>query len=153
MPTKNSRARRWVKEGKAIGKWSDVGIYYVQLLEPAGEETQPVVVGLDPGKSYAGVGVQSTKFLPVLVQSEEVKNTDSFVANYILRFPINREQESVKAEQSHPLVSELMTWLKLQNLKKSISDTLEDLPIQINPKMSQSTAIRGNELVSLHQAK
>jgi hypothetical protein len=62
MPTKNSRARRWVKEGKAIGKWSDVGIYYVQLLEPAGEETQPVVVGLDPGKSYAGVGVQSTKF-------------------------------------------------------------------------------------------
>lgn len=62
MPTKSSRARRWVKEGKAIGKWLDVGIYYIQLLIPANEETQPVIVGVDPGKSYAGIGVQSAKF-------------------------------------------------------------------------------------------
>ncbi len=62
MPTKSSRARKWVKEGKAVGRWSDVGIYYVQLLVPAGEETQSVVVGVDPGKSYAGIGVQSAKF-------------------------------------------------------------------------------------------
>lgn len=62
MPTKSSRARRWVKQGKAMGKWSDVGIYYVQLLESSGEETQSVVVGVDPGKSYAGIGVQSAKF-------------------------------------------------------------------------------------------
>jgi len=62
MPTISSRARKWVKEGKAVGKWSDVGIYYVQLLEPSGEETQPVVVGVDPGKSYAGIGIQSAKF-------------------------------------------------------------------------------------------
>ncbi len=62
MPTKSSRARRWIDEGKAVGKWSDVGIYYVQLLAPSGEEVQPVVVGVDPGKSYAGIGVQSAKF-------------------------------------------------------------------------------------------
>lgn len=62
MPTKSSRARRWIKEGKAVGKWSDVGIYYVQLIKPTGEEIQPVVVGVDPGKSYAGIGVQSAKF-------------------------------------------------------------------------------------------
>jgi hypothetical protein len=62
MPTKSSRARRWVKEGKAIGKWSDVGIYYVQLLAPTCDKTQSVVAGVDPGKSYAGIGVQSTKF-------------------------------------------------------------------------------------------
>lgn len=62
MPTKSSRARKWVKEGKAVGLWSDVGIYYVQLLAPTGEETQPVVVGVDPGKSYAGIGVQSSRF-------------------------------------------------------------------------------------------
>ena len=30
MPTKPSRARRWVKEGKAIGKFNKLGIYYVQ---------------------------------------------------------------------------------------------------------------------------
>lgn len=62
MPTKSSRARRWVEQGKAVDRWSDVGIYYVQLLESSGEETQPVVVGVDPGKSYAGIGVQSAKF-------------------------------------------------------------------------------------------
>jgi hypothetical protein len=62
MPTKSSRARRWVKQGKAIGKWSDVGIYYIQLINLTGEETQPVVVGVDPGKSYAGIGVQSSLF-------------------------------------------------------------------------------------------
>ncbi len=62
MPTKSSRARRWLKEGKAVGKWSDVGIYYVQLINPTGEEIQPVVVGVDPGKSYAGIGVQSALF-------------------------------------------------------------------------------------------
>jgi hypothetical protein len=62
MPTKRSRARKWVKEGKAVGKWSDVGIYYVQLVVPTGEETQPVVAGVDPGKSYAGIGIQSVKF-------------------------------------------------------------------------------------------
>lgn len=62
MPTKSSRARRWVKEGQAIGKWSDVGIYYVQLVAPTGKTTQSVVVGVDPGKSYAGIGVQSAKF-------------------------------------------------------------------------------------------
>jgi hypothetical protein len=62
MPTKSSRARRWVREGKAVGKWSDLGVYYVQLITPTSEETQPVGVGVDPGKSYAGIGIQSAKF-------------------------------------------------------------------------------------------
>jgi hypothetical protein len=62
MPTKSSRARKWVKEGKAISRWSDVSVYYVQLVKSAGEEAQPVVVGVDPGKSYSGIGVQSAKF-------------------------------------------------------------------------------------------
>lgn len=63
MPTKPSRARRWVKEGKAIGKWSDAGIYYVQLVsEPSGLKTQPIVIGCDPGKLYSGIAVQSAKF-------------------------------------------------------------------------------------------
>jgi len=62
MPTKPSRARRWVKEGKAVGKWSDLGVYYVQLTTPpSAQEVQPIAVGVDPGKSYSGVGVQSAK--------------------------------------------------------------------------------------------
>ena len=63
MPTKPSRARKWVKGGKAIGKWSDMGIYYVQLLaEPSAKNTQPIVIGIDPGKLYSGIAVQSSKF-------------------------------------------------------------------------------------------
>ncbi|NJP10052.1 MAG: hypothetical protein HC866_11705 [Leptolyngbyaceae cyanobacterium RU_5_1] len=63
MPTKPSRARRWVRDGKAIGKWSDTGIYYVQLVnEPSDHKTQPIALGIDPGKSYSGIAVQSAKF-------------------------------------------------------------------------------------------
>lgn len=61
MPTKASRARRWILDGKAVGKWNDLGIYYVQLIqEPSGTKTQPVICGVDPGKSYSGFGVQSS---------------------------------------------------------------------------------------------
>ena len=63
MPTKPSRARRWVRGGKAIGKWSDIGIYFVQLIsEPPTRNTQPIVIGIDPGKLYSGIAVQSSKF-------------------------------------------------------------------------------------------
>ena len=62
MPTKASRARRWVRDGKAIGKWNDLGIYYVQLkTEPSDTKTQPISLGCDPGKSYSGFGVVSSK--------------------------------------------------------------------------------------------
>lgn len=62
MCTKASRARRWVRDGLAIGKWNDLGVYYVQLLvEPSNTKTQPIVLGCDPGKSYSGFGVQSSK--------------------------------------------------------------------------------------------
>ena len=63
MPTKPSRARKWLEQNKAIGCWSDLGVYYVRLIhQPSGYSTQPVVVGIDPGKNYSGVGVQSAKF-------------------------------------------------------------------------------------------
>lgn len=61
MPTKASRARRWVRDGKAISKWNDLGVYYVQLLvEPSDTKAQPISLGCDPGKSYSGFGVQSS---------------------------------------------------------------------------------------------
>lgn len=63
MPTKPSRARRWVRDGKAIGKWSNIGLYYVRLInEPSAKNNQPIVIGVDPGKLYSGIGVQSSKF-------------------------------------------------------------------------------------------
>ncbi len=63
MPTKASRARCWVKQGKATGHWNDTGIFYVRLVtEPSGRKTQKIAVGCDPGKNYTGIAVQSAKF-------------------------------------------------------------------------------------------
>jgi RRXRR protein len=62
MPTKASRARRWLKEGKAKIVHNDLGIFQIQLTKSAKEETQLIVVGVEPGKLYTGIAVQSAKF-------------------------------------------------------------------------------------------
>lgn len=62
MPTKPSRARRMVRDGLAVGKWSDLGVYYIQLLaEPSDRKTQKIVMGVDPGKLFSGIAVQCAK--------------------------------------------------------------------------------------------
>ncbi len=71
MPTTPSRARRWLKEGKAKVVYNDLNIFCVQLIQqPSGRETQQVVIGLDPGKLYTGVATvsaRSTLFMAHLI--------------------------------------------------------------------------------------
>lgn len=63
MPTTSARARKWLDSGKAVKRWSDCGQFYVQLtVEPSGYAVQDIVIGIDPGKKYSGIGVQSAKF-------------------------------------------------------------------------------------------
>lgn len=63
MPTTPQRARRWIESGKAVGRWSKLGVWYVHLKgEPSGRAAQAVSVGIDPGKLYSGIGVQSSQF-------------------------------------------------------------------------------------------
>jgi len=62
MPTKRSRAEAWVRQGKAEWVKTDLRIKAVRLLrEPSGHNTQAIVVGVDPGKLYSGIAVQSAK--------------------------------------------------------------------------------------------
>lgn len=62
MPTKPSRARRWLKEGIAKVVYNDLNIFCIQLVEePSGKDTQTVALGIDPGKLYTGIAAQSAK--------------------------------------------------------------------------------------------
>ncbi|MEQ9368263.1 MAG: RRXRR domain-containing protein [Coleofasciculus chthonoplastes F3-SA18-01] len=60
MPSLPSRARRWLKEGKAKIVHNDLECFAIQLTFETEENTQPIAVGIDPGKHYSGVGVQSS---------------------------------------------------------------------------------------------
>ena len=62
MPTKPSRARRWLGCGKARVYPNDLNVFAIQLIgEPSGYQTQDISLGIDPGKNFSGVGVQSSK--------------------------------------------------------------------------------------------
>ncbi len=75
MPTLYRRAQKWVDSGIAEWVSNDLNIKQVRLLnEPASRNTQPVVVGIDPGKKFSGIAVQSSQFT-------------LFTAHLILPFP------------------------------------------------------------------
>ncbi len=62
MPTKSSRARRWLREGKARIYPNPLNQFAVQLIDtPSGDSKQDIAVGIDPGKCFTGMAVQSAK--------------------------------------------------------------------------------------------
>ncbi|WP_366513903.1 RRXRR domain-containing protein [Moorena sp. SIOASIH] len=62
MPTKASRARRWLNQGLAVVYPNDLNVFAVQLVnQPSGEQVQDIAVGIDPGKMFSGIAVQSNK--------------------------------------------------------------------------------------------
>jgi RRXRR protein len=61
MPTTPAKARKLIASGKAVKRWSDCGQFYIQLNFETGSAVQDVVIGVDPGKRYSGIGVQSAK--------------------------------------------------------------------------------------------
>ena len=78
MPTKPSKARKLVRDGKAIGKWGNLGQYYIHLkFTPSEKEAQPISCGIDPGKKFGSVGIHSSKFTlftsHIFLQFEKVK--------------------------------------------------------------------------------
>lgn len=75
MPTLYRRAQAWVEDGKAEWVSNDLNIKQVRLLqEPSSHNIQTVVIGIDPGKKFSGIAVQSSLFT-------------LFTAHLILPFP------------------------------------------------------------------
>ena len=80
MPTRPSRARRWIRGGKATGFWKGA-LFCVRLnVEPAAREQQPVAVGIDPGSKREGLVVVSASHTYANMQAEArmgVKEADA----------------------------------------------------------------------------
>lgn len=59
MPTKPSRAKRWIKSGKATPFWKK-GIFCVRLnCDPSDNQKQEIAVGIDPGSKREAFTVKS----------------------------------------------------------------------------------------------
>lgn len=61
-PTTPATARKLIQSGGAMPKRDRLGTFYLQLTTPTGEIIpHDTVAGIDPGKLYSGVGVQTPK--------------------------------------------------------------------------------------------
>ena len=61
-PTTPAKARKLIKSGGAVSRRDKLGTFYIQLTTPTGETIpHETVVGIDPGKLYSGVGVQTPR--------------------------------------------------------------------------------------------
>jgi hypothetical protein len=72
MPTKPSRAKRWIREDKATPFWKR-GVFCVRLnVEPSDRELQPLAVGIDPGSKKEGFTVKSGAHTYLNIQADAV---------------------------------------------------------------------------------
>jgi hypothetical protein len=79
MPTTPSRARRWVKDGKATFFWKK-GIYCVRLnVDPSDHKTQEIAVGIDPGSKREGFTIKSESHTYLNIQANAVDHVKDAV--------------------------------------------------------------------------
>src|SRR5690625_1763899 len=70
MPTKPSRARRWIKEGKATAFWKR-GVFCVRLNKaPSDRAFQSIAIGIDPGSKKEGFTVKSEVHTYLNIQAD-----------------------------------------------------------------------------------
>ncbi len=72
MPTKPSRARRWIKSGKATPFWKK-GIFCVRLnVEPSDNVLEAIAVGIDPGSKKEALSVKSESHTYLNIQCDAI---------------------------------------------------------------------------------
>jgi len=70
MPTTPSRARRWIRSGKATHFWKG-GVFCVRLnVEPSRRVQQPIAVGIDPGSKREGIVVAGASHTYLNLQAQ-----------------------------------------------------------------------------------
>ena len=57
MPCKPAKARKLLRDGKAIKRWTKEGVFYIQLTFETSKHTQPMCLGIDPGAKFDGYAV------------------------------------------------------------------------------------------------
>jgi hypothetical protein len=71
MPCHPARARELVRAGKAVRRFNR-GVFYIKLTDREDGETQPVVVGIDPGSKREGITVKSESHTYLNIQTDAV---------------------------------------------------------------------------------
>jgi hypothetical protein len=71
MPCHAARARELVRKGRAVRRF-DRGLFYIQLLDRAEGETQPIAVGIDPGSKKEAITVKSAAHTYLNIQADAV---------------------------------------------------------------------------------
>lgn len=71
MPTTPSRARRWIREGKATPFYNK-GIFCVRLNVETGKAVQEIACGIDPGSKKEGFTVKSEAHTFLNIQADAV---------------------------------------------------------------------------------
>jgi len=72
MPTIPSRARRWIRDGKATPFWKR-GVFCVRLdTKPSSGKTQEIVVGIDLGSKKEGLTVKSDSHTYLNINADAV---------------------------------------------------------------------------------
>lgn len=129
MPTTCSRARKWIKSAKAIAKRSSVGVFYVQLTqEPSGYATQKIVAGVDRGKAFTGIAVQTEKAtivkihacLPGFYKSKKTKKDKQSVTGKIAkRHELRRTRRGKRIDRKKPFKKRNHRQKRFSNRRKS----------------------------------
>lgn len=71
MPTSCSRARRWIKNGRATPFWK-LGVFCIRMNEEVKENVQEICIGIDPGSKREGFTVKSKAHTYLNVLSNSV---------------------------------------------------------------------------------
>jgi len=72
MPCTPARARLLLKKGKALARWSKLGVFYLQLKYAVEPKNQMLAVGVDPGSKFEALSVAGLKDTVLNIMHEAV---------------------------------------------------------------------------------